>query len=256
MVNGRGPRGWLIGAWVGVMICIPIVRWALGDGVLHWGVMLGVVFQAAAVLATLVFCWGARETLRVGAIIVSAAWVMEWIGSHTGIPFGAYYYTALLRPQLGDVPLVIPLAWLMMLPAAWAVADFIVASHPQKMNRGPGRWRFVFVSALAFTAWDLFLDPQMVAWGYWVWEQPGVYFGIPGVNFLGWFISAALVTLMVRPRFNPSLPLLVIYTITWALQSMGLAFFWGMVGPALAGFLGMGAFVLLAWRAQLRHSNL
>lgn len=234
----------LMAAWVLVMVSIPIVRWVVGDGVLHWSVIAGVALQAAAVLAVLHGAWGGKETLRVAAIVIPLAWLVERIGSTTGVPFGAYHYTATLAPLLGGVPLVIPPAWLMMLPAAWAVAAVIT-------GRSCG-WQFVVVAALAFTAWDLFLDPQMVAWGYWVWAEPGGYFGIPWVNYLGWFAAAALITLAVRPRrLEPGQalrPLVGVYAITWFLQSVGLALFWGMPGPGLAGCLGMGIFVVISLR--------
>jgi putative membrane protein len=138
------------------------------------------------------------------------------------------------------VPLLIPLAWLMMLPPAWAVGSWLSGT-----DRG---LRFVLVSAGAFTAWDLFLDPQMVAWGYWQWATPGGYFGIPWLNFGGWFLSSALITLVARPSALPIKPLLLIYIITWLLQSIGQALFWAMPGPALVGFLVMGSFVLLTIR--------
>lgn len=232
------PRAWLIAAWALTMISIPIIRWGVGDSALHWGVMAGVLLQAAAVLVVLQGAWGTRETLRVTALVVPLAWLVERIGSTTGIPFGSYYYTEALAPLLGGVPLIIPIAWLMMLPPAWAVGAALTGSTRS--------WRFVVAGALAFTAWDLFLDPQMVGWDYWVWEQPGGYFGIPWVNFLGWFVSAALITALVRPQLPPLGPLLVIYTITWLLQSVGQALFWNMPGPALAGFVAMGAFVVLS----------
>jgi putative membrane protein len=135
---------------------------------------------------------------------------------------------------------IIPLAWLMMLPPAWAVASELGARH--------GGWRFIILSAAAFTAWDFFLDPQMVAWGYWQWHHEGGYFGIPWLNFAGWFLSAALITWLVRPGPLPVRPLLLIYVTTWLLQSIGQAFFWAMPGPALIGFLTMGSFVF--WLAQ------
>jgi putative membrane protein len=204
-------------------------------------VIAGVLLQAAAVLAILQAGWGTRETLRVVAIVLPLAWLVERIGSTTGIPFGRYHYTEALAPLLGGVPLIIPIAWLMMLPPAWAVATLITGRH-----RG---WRFVTVSALAFTAWDLYLDPQMVGWGYWVWDQPGIYFGIPLVNYLGWFLAAAALTLAVRPLPPPTGPLLVIYIVTWLLQGIGQAVFWGMPGPALFGFAGMGIIVVLSIRA-------
>ncbi|MDQ3248518.1 MAG: carotenoid biosynthesis protein, partial [Chloroflexota bacterium] len=177
------PYHWLIIIWDVVMISIPIVRWVLGDQILHWGVLVGVILQVMAVLAILSGAWGAKRTLAMTSIVLPAAWLVERIGSSTGLPFGAYHYTALLQPQLGQVPLIIPLAWLMMLPPAWAVAAVI--------TRARSRFWFILTSALAFTAWDFFLDPQMVGWGYWVWEQRGGYFGIPWTNFAGWVISAA-----------------------------------------------------------------
>lgn len=230
----------LIVLWALSMISIPILRWTLGDEVLTWGVNLTVILLAAGVVMLLWQQWGAQQALRVSALVMAGSWAVEWFGSTTGFPFGSYGYTPALQPQAGHVPLLIPLAWLMMLPAAWAVAYAITGS-----GRG---WRFVTVSALALTAWDLFLDPQMVAWGYWVWAEPGGYFGIPWGNFAGWALSAALLTLLAQPPAPPRGPLLVIYTVTWLLQAIGLFFFWGLAGPALSGFIVMGVFVWLAWR--------
>ena len=232
------PRLLLVAAWVLTMISIPIIRWVVGDAALHWGVIASVLLQATAVIALVQAGWGSRETLRVVILVLPLAWLVEWVGSTTGIPFGEYHYTQALAPLLGGVPLIIPIAWLMMLPAAWAVATAV--------TRQSSGWRFVLVSAAAFTAWDLFLDPQMVGWGYWVWAEPGAYFGIPLVNYAGWFVASALITLAVRPKPLLVGPLLAVYTITWLLQSIGQAVFWNMPGPALFGFVGMGVFVVLS----------
>jgi len=234
----------LLVAWLLTMISIPIIRWVIGDDALHYGVMAGVLFQTAAVLLICRHAWGAATTARIAALVIPLSWLIERIGSATGFPFGPYHYTEALSPLIGGVPAVIPLAWLMMLPPAWAVAYAITGAVR-------GR-RFVFVSGLAFTAWDLFLDPQMVGWGYWVWETPGLYFGIPLVNFLGWALSAMALTWVARPPAPPLPPLLFVYAAVWLLQSIGLFFFWRMPGPALFGFLGMGAF-LVAALTQLRR---
>ena len=230
----------LIGAWVLTMISIPIVRWVIGDDALRWGVMLSVSLLATAVVVVLWQAWGAMRTVRTVFVVMLFAWAIEWIGSTTGLPFGRYHYTDELIPQLMHVPLAIPLAWLMMLPPAWAIAASI-------SGRWRG-WRFVLLSAAAFTAWDFFLDPQMVDWGFWVWDQPGGYFGIPWINFGGWLLSAALLTLLARPLPLPLPPLVAIYAITWALQTIGQLFFWRMPGPALVGCAAMGLFLWLAWR--------
>lgn len=239
--SGSRPSRFFVVLWLLTMISIPIVRWTVGDQLLPWGVTAGVVLQAAAVISLLLGAWGWRGTLRVVLPILPLAWLIEWLGSTTGWPFGAYHYTLALQPQLGGVPLLIPLAWLMMLPCAWAVGYQISGQ-----SRSP---RFVLISALAFTAWDLFLDPQMVNWGYWVWEQPGGYFGIPWLNFGGWLLSAVGLTWLLRPP-APPLSLMVIYLLTWLLQTVGQLFFWQMPGPALVGFGGMGGFVVLSMIRQ------
>ena len=47
----------------------------------------------------------------------------------------------------------------------------------------------IALGSAALTAWDLFLDPQMVGEGYWVWARRGLYRGIPLGNFVGWFLT-------------------------------------------------------------------
>ena len=233
--------------WVITMISLPIVRYVWDEPGVRWGVVAGVVLQTITVLFILYKAWGAVRTIFTALGVSILAWSAEAVGASTGLLFGAYQYTDKLQPQLGHVPLLIPLAWLMMLPPAWAVAQRLTGS-----TRG---WRFVAISAMALTAWDLFLDPQMVAWGLWAWENPGGYFGIPWHNYLGWLAVSALITLLLRPPKLPVLPLLLIYTITWALETIGLLAFWGLPGPALVGFVVMGLLVLLAWSKKQEETQ-
>lgn len=238
----RLPAPGLLAVWVLSMIALPIGRQVFGEAAIPAGITLGALLQVSLVLVLLRQTWRVARTLWTAAGVILLAWLVELTGSTTGYPFGSYHYTALLQPQLGGVPLLIPLAWLMMLPPAWAVGQRLAGS-----TSGPA---FIGWSALALTAWDLFLDPQMVAWGLWTWAEPGGYFGIPWVNFLGWLLASALITLAVRPILLPARPLLLIYTITWLLESIGLIFFWGLPGPGLVGFIGMGS---LLWLVYLKR---
>lgn len=221
-----------------------VARSALGEQALGQGIAAGVLAQAAAVVWLLAQGWGARRALLTAAAILLITWLAEWIGSSWGFPFGAYHYSDRLQPQVGGVPVWIPLAWLMMLPPAWAVAAGWLGRHSAR------RWAFALVSAAALTAWDLLLDPQMVAWGFWSWNAPGGYFGVPWSNYLAWLALAALVSLLFGDRHLPAQPLLMLYGLTWGLQSAGQAFFWGQPAAALVGFIVMGCFWLGAlWRS-------
>ncbi|MCO6452108.1 MAG: carotenoid biosynthesis protein [Caldilineales bacterium] len=223
-------------AWVLAMISLPIQRWLFGDAIIPAGVTLAVVLQASAVLALLTHRWGVARTIRTATLVVILAWLVEAVGSRSGLPFGEYTYTARLQPQALGVPLLIPLAWLMMLPPAWAVGRVLA-----------GRYRtagFVLISTLAFTAWDLFLDPQMVMGDFWQWQEPGGYFGIPWLNFGGWLLASALLTFLIRPDDLPIVPLFAVYAITWALETIGLVVFWQLPGPGLVGGTVMGIFTV------------
>lgn len=236
----------LLPTWLLSLILLPVLRWNIGDAVLPAGVTVAVVLQSLAVLAALIPAPGWSRTLGLLAPLLTLAWLAEFVGSRTGVPFGRYHYTDLLQPQLAGVPLLIPLAWWMMLPPAWAVARVIAPRN---------RLAFAALGALAFTAWDLYLDPQMVGWGLWVWETPGAYFGIPPVNFLGWWLVSFGIGWLLFPLSGdrlPVSPLLAIYALTWVMEFIGQLFFWDLPGPAVCGFLGMGLMLFWAWRMSRR----
>lgn len=245
--DGFSPlSGALLGVWVLLMLAIPIVGWTLGEVAQKSLIPWSVVAQVSVVFAILVQSWGWRETIRVAAIVAVFTFGMEWLGSSTGFPFGPYEYTPLLQPQLAHVPLLIPFAWLMMLPSTWSIA--------QSFNFN-NKWLYALIAGAALTAWDFLLDPQMVAWGLWVWDNPIGFFGIPWTNFGGWLLTGVSLTLLIRPRKLPLMPLLVVYTITWFLESFGLTLFWGLPGPGIVGGLIMGVFMVLGWRNLHRASE-
>lgn len=233
----------LVALWLIEMVSVPIVTWLWGDRAQLQGIRLGVLLQAGAVVTATTPHWGGFHALTIVLGVAVLAWSFEFIGSHTGIPFGAYHYTDRLRPQLGGVPVIIPLAWLMMLPPAWAVGEAVTQIvSPIDGNR----LVFVLASALAFTAWDLFLDPQMVKWGLWIWDRPTApgYFGIPWTNYAGWFVCAAVLTAILAPARLPRTPLVAIYGLTWFLETVGQIAFWQLPGPGIVGSLGMGLFLI------------
>ena len=275
-------------AWLVVLVAALISLVIAWEQVFPLAAALGVLAQFLAVMLALAGSWSLRRGAAVAGFILLFTWTVEYFGANTGFPFGRYAYTAALQPQVGGVPLLIPLAWLMMLPPAWAVSQALLGGLrlPEHRNGILYRLLFAALAGLVFTAWDLYLDPQMVARGSWVWGSTpeftqaeitqaeitqGGYFGIPWANYLGWWVVSSVLTFVVA-AFTP-VPLLqsssrqllaLIYGLTWIVQALVLGLFWGQPGPALAGFLGMGVFFvgavwlertawLAGWQALIGH---
>ncbi|MEX0848350.1 MAG: carotenoid biosynthesis protein, partial [Ilumatobacteraceae bacterium] len=99
--------------------------------------------------------WGTPRTATAATGIAAATAAVEHIGTATGIPFGGYSYTGALRPQVAGVPAIVPLAWFAMAVPAREAAHAALGPRSNPVSR-------VAVGAVALTAWDLFLDPQMV----------------------------------------------------------------------------------------------
>ncbi len=130
--------------------------------------------------------WGLAHTARAGAAVVAGTALVEGIGSRRGVPFGRYVYTDRLRPQVAGVPVVVPLAWWAMALPAREAAVAALGPHATRPRR-------IVAGAAALTAWDLFLDPQMVGEDFWRWARSGRYRTIPATNFAGWLVTSLAV---------------------------------------------------------------
>ncbi|NIV30783.1 MAG: carotenoid biosynthesis protein, partial [Anaerolineae bacterium] len=106
-------------------------------------------------------------------------------------------------PKLFDlVPVFVPLGWFMMAYAAHDLATLITGRGILCKGRPeyPLLWILwpSLVAAGAMTAWDLVMEPQMVATKHWVWVEGGDYFGIPVRNFIGWLVTMLIVYVSYR----------------------------------------------------------
>ncbi len=109
---------------------------------------------------------GARRGVAAVAGAAAVGFGAELVGVATGRPFGHYVYTAKLGPRVGGVPLLAAAAWAMMARPAWVVAGLLDLRPAVRVPLAAG----------ALTAWDVFLDPRMVARR---WPEDGRYEGVP-----------------------------------------------------------------------------
>lgn len=165
--------------------------------------------------------------------VIAGTLAAEAWGARTGRLFGPYAYTSRLRPRLCGVPALVPLAWY-----AVALPARSVAARALGPRSTP--WSRVTVGALALTAWDLFLDPQMTAEGYWRWQRGGSYRDIPVRNFAGWFVVAAAVMVALEATGDADDDAhLVTYGALGVLETVAFSVFWRDPLVAASGAIGM-----------------
>ncbi len=244
--GGGGLRAipWVLAALVvGLQIAWPLFE--PGQARTQLTIATVVVFFLASASHALIHR-GPLWTAGYLAISLGIGWGVEAVGLRAGIPFGDYAYTDALGATLLGVPWVIPLAWAMMSYPALAVARTVAESRTGVM----------LVGAVALASWDLFLDPMMVAAGYWTWddpsrELPGIE-GIPAINFAGWLLTSlvliGLLDLLGRRRANDAQPL-ALWLWTWIGGIVANLFFLDRPTVALVGGIGMALVgVPLLWR--------
>jgi len=183
----------------------------------------GVVYMLLATAAVAVYAYrtlGLWHCLGFMIPAIGLSLVSELLGTSTGFPFGHYHYLSGLGYKIaGLVPFTIPLSWFYIGFSAYVIAraGLETCNIPQF---------FKYVGAIGFgslllTSWDFVLDPAMsqTTMSFWVWEEPGPFFGMPYENFIGWFgtgvVFMTVATFIWRlkpltlPQNDLSLPLAV-----------------------------------------------
>lgn len=204
------------------------------------------IWLAALVLGLFLVRHAGWQWLPAFALLYAISLCSELLGTGVGIPFGEYRYTEALGPKwFGHVPVVIPLSWFFMVVPSYAVAQ---AALPR---RAVAR---VVMASLILLSWDLALDPAMSrATTYWVWAEPGAYYGMPWSNLFGWYVTgvalAGALALLRADRWIGALPLpwLLLFFGANLILPLGMSAavgFWGAVAATLAA---LAAAALLAW---------
>jgi len=212
---------------------------------------------------------GWRTALAIFATAFSISLASELTGTTTGYPFGPYSYTTQLGYLVGGrVPFNIPTSWFFMLYSSLAICGRILSPRDDAASR----WRWAAIAALVLTAWDVSMDPAMVATSHWLWHLPslegaslirrvlltGFFYGMPLTNWLGWLLTGlvvARVMLAIVPpsrwaeRVAPSRLPLVLYAANGVLPLLicaGRGMWWAVVLGAAA----MAIPLLLAVRSS------
>nr|WP_092546913.1 carotenoid biosynthesis protein [Actinoplanes derwentensis] len=228
----------LLGALILVQICYPLTEDKTRAVLTVVTVLIGVLLSVTHALISR----GARAVVALIGTAGVGGFLVEAVGVATGFPFGTYDYSGELGPKLLGVPLIIPLAWTWMAWPAWLAALRITTSTTKR----------IVVAAFGLACWDLFLDPQMVAEGYWTWQAPTPALpGLPGIpisNYLGWLGFAVLIMtvlslkLQQKPKTDDA-PMYALWIWTYASSVLAHTVFLDLPASAAWGGVLMGAAV-------------
>ncbi|HYJ76492.1 MAG TPA: carotenoid biosynthesis protein, partial [Kineosporiaceae bacterium] len=257
-VRARHPRLGVVAAVAAAVAVLAQISYPL---------LTGVALRTATIAAVLAFATASVASaaawlgIRAGALLLLVAGGLglaaEAIGVSTGVPFGTYRYAGTLGPQLLGVPLLVPLAWTMMAYPALLAARRLASS---------ARGRAVVVALIGgvtLAAWDLYLDPQMVAAGHWSWAYPAP--SLPGIadvpltNTAGWLLVGTLMTaalhvlLPAPPTAGEVLPAALL-TWTWLGSLLANLAFFGRPQVAVLGGVAM-ALVVVPYLLRLRTAG-
>ena len=195
---------------------------------------------------------GWRTALGIFAVAFTISLGAELLGTTTGLPFGPYSYTTQLGYLIGGrVPFNIPTSWFFMLYASLAICGRVLPANDGQ--RSKALW--AVVAAFVLTAWDVSMDPAMVATTHWLWHLPAtagasewqrifvsdLFYGMPLSNWLGWLLTGAIVSramlALVPPtqwaaRVAPSRLPLILYAVNGIFPILICAGrgMWGAVG--------------------------
>lgn len=144
---------------------------------------------------------GARAALRFVLIAVVLGWTAEQLGASYGWFFGAYTYTDVLGPRLGQVPFVIALMWFALAYVGYVIANLIVWQTPSDGAAPLGQTLAQsLLAAMVVTAYDLGADPYMVfklkAWI--MTKTDGGWFGETLQGFAGWMFVSFVIVFLFR----------------------------------------------------------
>ncbi len=192
----------------------------------------------------------------------------ELLGTSTGFPFGAYHYLSGLGYKIaGLVPFTIPLSWFYLGLSSYLVAR--VGLNQLSINPWLKDLGAIVFGSLLLTSWDFVLDPAMsqTTVPFWLWDQPGAFFGMPYQNFAGWFgtgvvfMTVATFIWRLKPlnfdEISLTIPALVyIGNFGFAMiMSMGAGFYLPIALGILLGILPLTVFIWLANKSKIVADN-
>ena len=136
-------------------------------------------------------------------LLTAYAYGIEYVGTTTGWPYGAFEYTVPLGPMLADViPVALPVFFFPLVLNAYLLTLLLLGDRADNAAVRLG------ATIAAVLATDLVLDPGAVAVNFWAYDCASTgtcaYYGVPWENYRGWVLSATVAVVAFDQGFDRS----------------------------------------------------
>ncbi|SFR59424.1 putative membrane protein [Halogeometricum rufum] len=153
-------------------------------------ILLGTLVMRSPLLVGVLPHTTRRAATGVG-LLALYAYAIEYVGVHTGVPYGEFAYGVDLGPTVAGVPLGLPVFFVPLVMNAYLLCLLLLGDRAENAAVRLGS---VVAAVLAM---DVVLDPGAVALGFWEYYPPGAFYGVPLSNYVGWVLSATVAVVLL-----------------------------------------------------------
>ncbi|MFZ5877014.1 MAG: carotenoid biosynthesis protein [Nitrospirota bacterium] len=134
--------------------------------------------------------YGLTDALVFLAWFSVGGFAVENLSVAAGPPFGLYHFTnAFDMPMIGRVPLDVGVMYFAMGYHAWVVGNILLDKADARLAHRFNRIALPVVAAFVMVMWGVVVDPgSATILRVWIWHNGGGYFGVPLINYLGWYV--------------------------------------------------------------------
>ncbi len=131
-----------------------------------------------------------KQFILFSTLILLFSFIVEMIGTNTGLIFGEYSYGKTLGLKLWNTPLMIAVNWFILVLGVGSVLSFLHLKSDIL---------FSAIGASILTLLDLLIEPIAIKFDYWQWNL----IEVPLQNYLAWWALAFIFILIFRKlHFN------------------------------------------------------
>lgn len=202
-----------------------------------------IILMALPSFIALYYWIGMKRAVLLLIVLGLYAVIIETFAIITSFPYSAFRYSDLIGYKLfGYTPYTVPFAYIPLLLGSFYLATRI--THRRSL--------IIILTTSLMLLVDMVLDPAALALKFWTYETSGIFYGVPGMNFIGWlltgFIAACITLIVIKEKIKNPPPAALVASLLLILVFWGsISIYLGLVIPGLIAFILL---ILIIWKTK------